>query len=65
MRQRNDVGFFFLSSPIHMIIYWSKANRAKVNKNNLSFETNFLHSDFQLQSKKHKSTEWSRTFHGD
>lgn len=52
MRQRNDVGF--LSSPIHIIIYWSKENRVKVNKNNLSCKTYFLHSDFQLQSKKIK-----------
>lgn len=42
----------FLSPSSHMIIYWWKANRVIVNQNNLSCETSFLHSDFQLQRKK-------------
>lgn len=59
-RHQNDM---FLSPSSHMIIYWWKAKRVIVNKNNLSCESSFLHSDFQLQRKK--STEMSGAFLGD
>lgn len=55
--------FFVSLRSSRMIIYSWKASRVKVNKNNLSCETSFLHSDFQLQ--RQKSTEMSRAFLGD
>lgn len=61
-RHQNDMFFVSLRSS-RMIIYSWKASRVKVNKNNLSCETSFLHSDFQLQ--RQKSTEMSRAFLGD
>lgn len=58
-----DTKMTFLSPSSHMIIYWWKAKRVIVNKNNLSCESSFLHSDFQLQRKK--STEMFGAFLGD
>lgn len=58
-----DTKMTFLSPSSHMIIYWWKAKRVIVNKNNLSCESSFRHSDFQLQRKK--STNMSRAFLGD